>query len=203
VSIPIRCLSLSDSIRAKTLDRVIAFHTQRGIPTKTRSARQDDRWYDLYCFADPQHAAQFQGEFGGEIINQRKEPQACATARTPYLSSGFTPPRQPTIHARGSGGNPQMNIRIAMLGAACLALSGCASQQSTTALNYVRTDGRTTDTTQAQAVLAQCQGEGARSVGDQVYANGVIPWVTAVSSRSSKENTITNACMARNGYLAQ
>jgi hypothetical protein len=64
---PHQVLVLSDSIRGKTLDRVIAFHTQRGIPTKTRSARQDDRWYDLYCFADQQHAAQFQAEFGGEI----------------------------------------------------------------------------------------------------------------------------------------
>lgn len=25
----------------------------------------------------------------------------------------------------------------------------------------------------------------------------------SIASRSSKENTITNACMARNGYLAQ
>jgi len=40
-------------------------------------------------------------------------------------------------------------------------------------------------------------------VDDQVYAGGPIPWVGAVISRSSKENTITNACMARNGYLAQ
>jgi hypothetical protein len=57
---PHQVLVLADSIRG-TLDRVTAFHDQRGIPTKTRSARQDDRWYDLYCFADPQHAAQFQG----------------------------------------------------------------------------------------------------------------------------------------------
>jgi hypothetical protein len=73
---PHQVLVLSDSITGKTLDKVIVFHAQRDIPMKTRAARQDDRWYDLYCFADPEHAARFQGEFGGEIINQRKEPQA-------------------------------------------------------------------------------------------------------------------------------
>jgi hypothetical protein len=49
---------------------------------------------------------------------------------------------------------------------------------------YVRTDGQPIDSAQAQAVLAQCQGEGgARSA----YA----AW------------EYTNACMARNGYVAQ
>jgi hypothetical protein len=66
-----------------------------------------------------------------------------------------------------------------------------------------RTDGRPIDVAQGRSALAQCQGEGARSVEDQVYAGGLIPWVGAVASRSSKENAITNACMARNGYLAQ
>jgi hypothetical protein len=66
---PHQVLVLSDSITGKTLDRVIAFHTQCGIPTKTRAARQDDQWYSLYCFADSQHAARFQAEFGGKIID--------------------------------------------------------------------------------------------------------------------------------------
>ena len=75
-------------------------------------------------------------------------------------------------------------------------LTGCATQPaSTVALNYVRTDGRPNDIAQMASALAQCQAEGARSVDDQVYAAGV--------SRSSKETAITNACMARNGYLAQ
>jgi hypothetical protein len=47
---------------------------------------------------------------------------------------------------------------------------------------YVRTDGQPIDSAQTQAVLAQCQGEGARSA---------YPW------------EYTNACMARNGYVAQ
>jgi hypothetical protein len=47
---------------------------------------------------------------------------------------------------------------------------------------YVRTDGQPIDSTQVQAVLAQCQGEGARSA---------YPW------------EYTNACMAHNGYVAQ
>jgi hypothetical protein len=95
-----------------------------------------------------------------------------------------------------------MKIRIVML-AMGIVLSGCASQPSTSSLNYARADGRPTGEAQARVVLAQCQGEGARAVDDQVYAAGVVPWVGAVVSRSSRENTITNACMARNGYLAQ
>jgi len=47
---------------------------------------------------------------------------------------------------------------------------------------YVRTDGQPIDSAQTQAVLAQCQGEGARSA---------FPW------------EYTNYCMARNGYVAQ
>jgi hypothetical protein len=47
---------------------------------------------------------------------------------------------------------------------------------------YVRTDGQPIVSAQARAVLAQCQDEGARSA---------FPW------------EYTNACMARNGYVAQ
>jgi hypothetical protein len=47
---------------------------------------------------------------------------------------------------------------------------------------YVRTDGQPIDSDQAQAILAQCQSEGARSA---------YPW------------EYTNACMAHNGYVAQ
>jgi hypothetical protein len=93
--------------------------------------------------------------------------------------------------------------RVVASSAICCAISGCASQPSSASMSYVRTDNRPIDVAQMRAVLAQCKGEGARSVEDHVYAGGLIPWVTAVGSRSSKENTITNACMARNGYLAQ
>jgi hypothetical protein len=102
-----------------------------------------------------------------------------------------------------------MKIRFAMLAAACL-LSGCAAQSASTNSTagdevwllpwglssgkvgsskkndairyYVRTDGQPIDSAQAQAVLAQCQGEGARSA---------YPW------------EYTNACMTHNGYVAQ
>jgi hypothetical protein len=47
---------------------------------------------------------------------------------------------------------------------------------------YVRTDGQPIDSAQTRAVLAQCQGEGARSA---------FPW------------EYTNYCMAHNGYVAQ
>jgi hypothetical protein len=67
---PHQVLVLAQKVAGTALDKVIAFHAELGVPPKTRSIRKDDRWYLLYCFADPQHAARFQGEFGGEIINQ-------------------------------------------------------------------------------------------------------------------------------------
>jgi hypothetical protein len=73
---PHQVLVLAQKVVGKALDKVIAFHAELGVPVKTHSIRKDDRWHLLYCFADPQHAARFQVEFGGEIINQRKEPQA-------------------------------------------------------------------------------------------------------------------------------
>jgi hypothetical protein len=71
---PHQVLVLAQKVVGKALDKVIAFHAELGVPVKTHSIRKDDRWYLLYCFADQQHAARFQVEFGGEIINQRKEP---------------------------------------------------------------------------------------------------------------------------------
>jgi hypothetical protein len=92
----------------------------------------------------------------------------------------------------------EMKIRFAMLAAACL-LSGCSDSErlneAPASRTYVRTDGHPIDGAQAQAVLAQCQGESAQSVQDQVDSDE--------PSRTSKENTIIYACMARNGYLAQ
>lgn len=85
---------------------------------------------------------------------------------------------------------------IAML---CLVLSGCASQP---AGGFVRADGRQ-DAAQMQLALAQCKAEGARGVQDYVDAGGVVPFVAGSINRSSKETTIVNGCMARNGYLAQ
>ena len=61
---------LAQKVAGKALDKVIAFHAELGVPVKTHSIRKDDRWYLLYCFADPQQAARFQAEFGGEIIPQ-------------------------------------------------------------------------------------------------------------------------------------
>jgi hypothetical protein len=84
-------------------------------------------------------------------------------------------------------------------------LTGCASQAAgpVASSNYVRTDGRPADALEIRSVLAQCQGEGARGVADYVTGEGAVPWVAGMVTRSSKETTITNACMARNGYVAQ
>jgi hypothetical protein len=92
-----------------------------------------------------------------------------------------------------------MKTRFALLAAACL-LSSCASQQATSS-SYVRTDGLRGDPNQQQAVLAQCKGEGAVAVADAVYAAGPVPWIAGMATRSSKEAAVTDACMARNGYI--
>src|SRR5262249_18579799 len=54
------CLALvpAESLRAKVLDEVIAFHTELGIPIDCRLIRKDDAWCSLYCLrnsAMPQH----------------------------------------------------------------------------------------------------------------------------------------------------
>ena len=64
-------------------------------------------------------------------------------------------------------------------------LGGCASQLST----YVRTDGGSVDAAQEQATMAQCKGEAATA------ATG-----TGLGG-FRKEDTISSACIARNGYI--
>jgi hypothetical protein len=40
------------------------------VPIKSRSARKDDKWYRLYCFAERRHALSFQLKFGGELLDR-------------------------------------------------------------------------------------------------------------------------------------
>lgn len=77
-------------------------------------------------------------------------------------------------------------------------LAGCASQPA----GYIRADGRQ-DEAQLRLALAQCRAEGARGVVDYVTGEGAVPFIVGSASRSSKEQTIVNGCMARNGYLSQ
>jgi len=71
----------------------------------------------------------------------------------------------------------------AVLIAIALALGACASNSSA----YSRTDGVPVDPMHQQAVLAQCKGEGAMAGNPGDYGR--------------KEATVTDACMARNGYI--
>jgi len=79
----------------------------------------------------------------------------------------------------------------AFLIAIALALGGCASNSS----DYARTDGVPVDPMHQQATLAQCKGEAATTPSGNTA--GLLPSV----KRASDENTIINACMARNGYI--
>ena len=69
---------------------------------------------------------------------------------------------------------------------AMLLLTGCAS---TSLSSYIRTDGLPINTAQEQSALAQCKGEAAT-------AGANVP-----SNRLSLEMKVTEACMARNGYI--
>jgi hypothetical protein len=73
----------------------------------------------------------------------------------------------------------------AFLIATALALGGCSSHSSA----YTRTDGVPVDPVHQQATLAQCKGEGAM-IAQQGGPEG-----------GRREIEITNACMARNGYI--
>ena len=84
--------------------------------------------------------------------------------------------------------------------AMAIALGGCAAQYMNASM-YTRTDGRPVDPAQQQAAIAQCKGEGATAVRDYVTGEGFGPWVAGMFSRSSKEEAVVNACMARNGYI--
>jgi hypothetical protein len=57
----------AESVGGKNLDHVILFHAQIGQPQRSRSVFRGDRWFEVYCFADPQHARSFQALFGGEM----------------------------------------------------------------------------------------------------------------------------------------
>jgi hypothetical protein len=80
-----------------------------------------------------------------------------------------------------------------LLLATAVVLGGCAAQRST--LNYTRTDGAPIDAAKQQATLAQCKGEGATAPVQTV------PSPYGVVEHARKENTIIDACMARNGYI--
>jgi uncharacterized protein YceK len=74
--------------------------------------------------------------------------------------------------------------------AIAVVLGGCAAH-----LNYTRTDGGPVDAASQQATLAQCKGEGASAPAQTV------PSPYGVVEHARKENTIIDACMARNGYI--
>ena len=67
---PHHVLVPADSMRGKTFNRVLAFHDQAGMPVMNCTARKDDQWYLLYCFAERKNALAFQLAFGGELLDR-------------------------------------------------------------------------------------------------------------------------------------
>jgi hypothetical protein len=57
----------AESVGGKNLPFVAVFHAQIGAPQRTRSLFKDDRWCEIYCFAEAQHARSFQAIFSGEL----------------------------------------------------------------------------------------------------------------------------------------
>jgi hypothetical protein len=83
------------------------------------------------------------------------------------------------------------------LGIIALTLTGCASHVQPSA--YRRTDGQPTDAARVQSVLAQCKGEAAMVPGSG--GAGAVGMVVAASDQTTRELSVLDACMARNGYL--
>jgi hypothetical protein len=69
------------SVGGRNLDLVIVFHAQIGQPERRRSLYKDDRWFETFCFADPQHARSFHALFGGEISFGMATSQSSADPR--------------------------------------------------------------------------------------------------------------------------
>jgi hypothetical protein len=108
-----------------------------------------------------------------------------------------------TDGAPQAGGLKMLSTRRLLQAAIPILLTSCATAAGpATSPGYVRTDGHAVDAVQLRAVMAQCQGEAARGVTDYVTGEGAVPWVAGMVTRSSKETTLANACMARNGYVA-
>ena len=84
---------------------------------------------------------------------------------------------------------------LALIGV--LLLGSCVTDSQ----GYVRVRGRT-NPDHLQLTLAQCQGESA-SVPQGFYlaAGGMVGLAGNLMVRAAQEQTVTSACMARNGYV--
>src|SRR5262249_15748568 len=84
---------------------------------------------------------------------------------------------------------------LALIGV--LLLGSCVTDNQ----GYVRVHGRT-NPDQLQLTLAQCQGEGAAvPQGFYLAGGGVVGLTGNLMMRAAQEQTVTSACMARNGYV--
>ena len=84
---------------------------------------------------------------------------------------------------------------LAVIGA--VLLGSCVTDDQ----GYVRAHGRT-NPDHARLTLAQCQGEGA-AVPQAFYVagGGLVGLTGSLMVRAAQEQTVTSACMARNGYV--
>jgi len=78
-----------------------------------------------------------------------------------------------------------------------LLLGSCVTDNQ----SYVRAHGRT-NPDHLQLTLAQCQGEAA-SVPQSFYVTGagLVGLTGSLMARAAQDQTVTSACMARNGYV--
>jgi hypothetical protein len=58
------------AVGGKNLALVAIFHAQIDQPQHSRSEFENDDWFEVFCFADPEYARSFQALFGGEISSQ-------------------------------------------------------------------------------------------------------------------------------------
>jgi hypothetical protein len=65
---PHKVVGLAASVSDSTVERVIQFHKESGVPLKCVSTIKNDCTYSIYCFADKTHAEIFRLTFGGEFV---------------------------------------------------------------------------------------------------------------------------------------
>jgi outer membrane murein-binding lipoprotein Lpp len=110
----------------------------------------------------------------------------CCTGSNTYIEfrRKLAEARRPALECWGQGAAMSHRYLFIAVVLAPVLLAGCASTS-----NYVRTDGGAINTAQEQATMAQCKAEGATAEANNPNQYGRL------------ERTVTDACMARSGYI--
>jgi hypothetical protein len=65
----------------KAHDVVSAFCKDLSLCPRGHTFRRDDKWFNVWCFAEEEHARKFIARFGGEMIDTKNRPKWPGKAR--------------------------------------------------------------------------------------------------------------------------